>query len=257
MYRAGLEFRPAEDLLIYATYSTGIKSGAFSGTWSDLAGGYLPSKKEEVKSAELGVKSVLANRTVRLNAAAFHYDYVDLQGLAFDPVLFKYGLDNIGDATITGFEADFEWRPIAGLDLRAGYGYIDTELTKANPVLGNTSQVGNRLPNAPKNTVNAEIVYEWPVFEGMLASVGMDARHQSDVYFSIDNDRRAYEDAYTVMNARAGLKSSSDRWNAMAWIRNAADEQYFQEAFISSGANVLGNVGAPRTYGLTLTLRFE
>jgi len=257
MYRAGLEIRPLDDVLVYATYSTGIKSGAFSGTWSDLAGGYLPSKKEEVQSAELGVKSVFANRTVRLNAAAFHYDYVDLQGLAFDPVLFKYGLDNIGDARIVGFEADVEWQPIVGLDLRAGYGYIDTELTKANPILGNTSQVGNRLPNAPETTVNAEIAYEWAVFDGMLASVGLDGRHQSDVYFSIDNDGRAHEDPYTVMNARASLKSSTDQWSATMWIRNLADEQYFQEAFISSGANVLGNVGAPRTYGLTLTLRLE
>lgn len=257
MYRAGLEFRPVEDVLVYATYSTGIKSGAFSGTWSDLAGGHLPSRKEEVKSTEIGVKSVLANRSLRLNAAAFHYDYVDLQGLAFDPVLFKYGLDNIGDARIQGFEADLEWRPVDGLDLRASYGYVDTELTKSNPVLGNDYQVGNRLPNAPRTSLNAEVAYEWAVAGGVLAVAGVDAHHQSDVYFNIDNDGRAYQEGYTVVNARVGLKSESDKWNATAWIRNAADKEYFQEAFISSGANVLGNVGAPRTYGLTLTYRFD
>jgi iron complex outermembrane receptor protein len=255
-YRAGLEFVPMEDVLLYATYSTGFKSGAFSGIWSDLAGGHRPSDKEELNAYEIGLKSLLADRRLQLNVAAFSYDYVGLQGLAFDPVEFRYGVDNIGDADIQGVEVDLAWKPVPGLDLRLGYGYLDSELTAPNPVIGNDTQVGNRLPNAPEHSLNASAGYAWRLAGGLELNAAVDARYQSEVFFNIDNNPWTREQSFTLLNARLGLAPGGAPWDLLFWIRNLTDEEYFQEAFVSSGGNVFGNVGAPRTYGVTATLKF-
>lgn len=79
-WRAGVELDLGKDSLLYATVSTGHKSGGFNDTSSGGAPptpintGYTP---EDVLAFELGSKNQLLDRHLRLNASAFFYKYND------------------------------------------------------------------------------------------------------------------------------------------------------------------------------------
>src|SRR3546814_3394857 len=78
-WRAGIDYRASDDVLVYANVSRGYKAGSFP---SLAAASYIslqPVVQEEVTAYEAGLKATLADRAVQFNAAGFYYDYRDKQ----------------------------------------------------------------------------------------------------------------------------------------------------------------------------------
>src|SRR3546814_6470973 len=91
-----------------------------------------PFDDEKLTAYEVGIKTRVAPN-LQVNAAVFDYEYSDAQiyGPLFDsPIGVLFGIANVGDARVKGAEADAWWRPAAGLDIRAGIGFIDTQVTR-------------------------------------------------------------------------------------------------------------------------------
>ncbi len=80
-YRAAVDYKINDDLLIYASYSTGKHSGGFSySPISNTAGQPLPPYgTESVEAYEAGLKGTFLDRRLQLNLAAFENLYSDLQ----------------------------------------------------------------------------------------------------------------------------------------------------------------------------------
>ncbi len=76
-YRLALEYAASENNLLYATLSTGHKSGGFNDTFRDADGNLLATtfEPEFLTSFELGSKNTFENW--RVNASAFFYQYDD------------------------------------------------------------------------------------------------------------------------------------------------------------------------------------
>ena len=72
-------YQVRRDVLAYATYSEGYKSGGFTQRIFPAQVLVPDFDPEFVKVVELGLKSELFDRRLRLNAAAFHTDYDDMQ----------------------------------------------------------------------------------------------------------------------------------------------------------------------------------
>jgi iron complex outermembrane receptor protein len=104
---AGVEFHINADQMLYVSYSKGYKTGSWTTRLSSPHPTYddtLHFNPEFAKSEELGYKSELIDHRLRLNLAAFHtkYDNIQLnsqQGIS--PTIV-----NAGDATIHGFEVE-------------------------------------------------------------------------------------------------------------------------------------------------------
>ncbi len=66
-------------------------------------------------------------------------------------------------------------------------------------------------------------------------------------------------DAYSLVNFRAGWVSPSGVWEGFVWVRNAFDTEYFQYMSVEPGNSgaIFALLGDPRTYGVTLRLRFR
>jgi len=77
--RIGLKYQPAENVMLYATVAQGFKSGGFNARPGSVTVAQRPYDPEELWSYEVGFKSELGGRRVRLNGAAFFYDYEDMQ----------------------------------------------------------------------------------------------------------------------------------------------------------------------------------
>src|SRR5690606_31287425 len=102
-----LDWSASDDVLLYASYSEGFKSGIF------LSGQASPVLDPEVVDAfELGMKGLFLDRRLQLNAAAFYYDFTDLQQGRSVPAGtsgFTLVYENAASAEVTGLEAEFSW----------------------------------------------------------------------------------------------------------------------------------------------------
>jgi outer membrane receptor protein involved in Fe transport len=125
---ATLTWRPLETLTLYGAYKTGYKSGGFSNSAILSTGtlaGDLEFKPETSEGFEVGVKSTLFHRQLRVNADLFDFNYSNLQVDFFNTPTFNYVTLNAASARTYGLEYTVEYAPEAlkGLYLRLDGAY--------------------------------------------------------------------------------------------------------------------------------------
>jgi len=262
--RVQLDWKPTDDLLMYASFNRGSKSGGYTfstGTPYDPDGSLtipraflegMPFDEETLDAFELGAKTMLGSSTT-LNVAAFYYDYSDYQAFAqFGPVQTVINLD----AETTGLEAELTSRPIDGLTLRLGASFLDSKV-KDVPLPDGVTIEDHDLPQAPDFSANALARYEFG-FAGGTVGIQGDVLYSSEFCFTVLCAPVEQEDAYTVANARLSYDSGSGRWGVAAFVDNLFEEEYRVYAFDSSlfAGVVAGVYARPRWYGLSATYRF-
>jgi len=268
-----LDYQVNDDVMVYGSYSRGAKSPGFNSGFIDTTGLFasnivvpagdpdcaqlpfqndiactdLPFKKEELNAYEVGLKSTILGGAARFNAAAFYYDYSDMQVFAFQ--FFNQVIFN-ADAEMTGAELELQASPTEGLDLQLGMSLLDA--TAKDIPNRATPTVSDRTPvSAPDLTFNALVRYEWPALGGRMA-VQAWGNYQSETYFDILNHPVSREDGYTVVNFRGSYYSGDGDWEVYAYVNNAFDEAYKTYTFdftIPFGFNQQA-YGPPRWWGV-------
>jgi iron complex outermembrane receptor protein len=255
-WRVGLDWRVNDETLVYGSISRGQKSGGFF-TGITLADAQLvPYLPEELTAYEVGMK--WQRPGLRGEVSAFYYDYSDLQTFVrvdLGPVSVQ-ALRNVPEAEITGVEGSLSWEPIDGLTLQAGAGWLETELgafeTTAGPIAA-----GNEIPNAPGFSFNARAIYEWNVGSSLVARAQVGADYADGAFKDAINDPIIASDEYWLLDARLGVGSLNGDWEVALWGANLTDEQYVVQG-LNSGLGA-GNrtYNAPRTYGVSVSRRFN
>ena len=252
--KLGLEYAASDDLMVYASYSRGYKAGVWNGFWTYLPDDHNATDPEYIDAYEVGFKSTLLDSTLQLNGAIYLYDYTDMQMFADLPAG-NFAIFNAGQADVNGAELDLWWRPMEGLDIKAGLGINNAEISGG---IGLTQFDKATPPNTPELTYNALVRYHWTLGNGMTAHVQSDVAYQDEVFFSLDNIKPTSEEAYTLINLRAGIEAEDESWSADIYVKNASDELVFTEILSSGSAGALsGQVNAPRTIGASLTYRWQ
>ncbi|WP_162786581.1 TonB-dependent receptor [Hyphomonas sp. CACIAM 19H1] len=260
-FKAGLEFRPQDNQLLYASVSTGFKSGGFNGGFLLDPAQVVPFRDERLTAYEAGAKLTLFDRLLQFNAAAFYYDYSDIQVFSFInsgnlPVTI---LSNAGDARIYGFEAEATLRPAEGLSVNASLGLIDTKFTRftVDPTLGGADFTGNRLALAPAMSLSGSISYERPISSNLSMRGSVDGSYQSRIFFDPSNDPLLSQPGYALVNASLSVGAQDDRWRLTGFARNLFDRRYISYAidFSSFGFNQRVT-GVPQQFGIQLDVRF-
>ena len=116
--RLAVDYKLAKNNLLYASYSTGFRSGGFnSGQALETVRTFQP---EEVKAIEIGSKNRFIGNTLQLNLAAFSNRFTNLQEQRQVPVgaTTISTIFNAAKAKANGVEAEFEW--LATEDLLVG-----------------------------------------------------------------------------------------------------------------------------------------
>ena len=162
--KVGVSYKWSDTLMTYAQYSRGFRAGGFNGR----AGSFLavgPYDSETVDSYEVGVKSDLFDRRLRLNAAVFTSDYQDMQQsvqqLIPGTLINQTLVANVGAATISGFEAEATALLTDVFTISASVGYLDASYDEFMADLGDGLGVIDRtylpmpylgmLPPTPAN----------------------------------------------------------------------------------------------------------
>ncbi|MGB2314840.1 MAG: TonB-dependent receptor [Porticoccaceae bacterium] len=262
--KLGIEWRPRDEMMIYASLSTGFRSGNFN---SDLLFGDLSAMtsvdSEEVTAFELGSKSTLMDGRLQLNAALFYQDISDKQGITYDsnvaaPVS---RLISIGDADIYGVELELLAVPTDNLELSLGIGWLDSEI-KADPGYIIYSAAGDEITlngselGSPDLMVNGVASYNIPLNDGAVVTLQTDFSYHSEGVGTGGNEYN-YSEAKTLVNARVFWVSASEKWEVQAYVKNVFDKEYIDNTYGISGSDyVYGNMGMPRWAGIKVGMNF-
>jgi len=262
---ARYEFAPNSN--VYASFTEGYKSGTYNPT--TVVGAINPASPEKIKAYEIGVKSEVTD-WLRLNAAAFHYDYTDLQ---VSVVITTPGLpavtmlQNAPSAAVDGFEANADAWVLDNLKLNAGISVMNANVTdfhNASVILARTNSAGQPtrtgnvsgianvtgkyLIRAPNWTVNIGGTYTHDLFGGEISLTA--SAFFSDRYF-VDLLNRVNQPSYEVVNASATWRAPDQHLFVTVFGKNLTDKVY-ATGFLESTFTDYVSYEKPRWFGFTV-----
>jgi len=264
--KVGVSYKWSDTLMTYAQYSRGFRAGGFNGR----AGSFLavgPYDSETVDSYEVGVKSDLFNRRLRLNAAVFTSDYQDMQQsvqqLIPGTLINQTLVANVGAATISGFEAEATALLTDVFTISASVGYLDASYDEFMADLGDGLGVIDRtylpMPYAPKWSNSVTFNYK-DDFDFGRVTAQASVRHMTDMYTSFSTLNATTDltmrQSNTVVDGSLSLELPDGRWRVSLWGKNLTDELVINNTF--GVGNLLASrvYQPPREIGVDLSLTF-
>ncbi|MES2135896.1 MAG: TonB-dependent receptor [Pseudomonadota bacterium] len=249
----GIDYDLTDEVMAYASATRGFKSGGFQ------LGDGRPFLPEYLWSYEAGVKSTLFDHKLRANAAAFYYDYTNLQVVQY--INGVATTTNAGKATIKGVELEFLAKPAQRVTLTSTVAYLDARYDLYFDA--GTSLAGNRLPNAPKWNLTFGTEYRAPL--GSLGDLTLrgDIAYRSRVFFKPNNNPLYGGSTTTLVNGRIAWQPHSQKFEVALYGRNLLNERYASYKAVGTDVTGVSNpalplivYGEPRQYGLQLRYFF-
>lgn len=285
--KVGLDWRPSNDVMLYASWSRGYRSGGFSPRAATADTASTPFQPETVDSYEVGAKFSAFDNKVELNLAGFVSDYKDMQQnltLPGGPTGNQTVTGNVpGGALIKGIEVDGTVRVTENFKLTGSVAVLDSHFRNfvSNGVFGTAivpfDYSANRLIYAPKFTASLGAEYTHPTSFGDI-STNIGWRHISPYDEQLSaasltpvmsgstvtkvivngNDPRVRTTTQDLVDA--SLTFNFDLNDAKAYVRvfgrNLANEKTTTHAFTVAGLWSFGMALEPRTYGATIGFKY-
>ncbi len=269
-WRAVLDVKPTDNVLLYASASTGFRSGAFDMAQSDPALIDKAVDPETVESFEIGAKTQWLDNRLQVNVALFDTQYEDLQ--FFVNSVGSGGAaatTNAGEATVEGIEIEAAWAATDNLILSAAYSHqdgdssgipADAEIPDGTPPQGTVPDTLILAVDYSAETTNGE----WYVHLDYLN------KDEYSLEF-IDNAITQFRSEVDgQINANLGFRADNG-WSVQLWGKNLTDELivlYGQDFWFSLYGPSLSDpalfessfgprYAEPRTYGVSFTYDFE
>lgn len=226
------------------------------------------AEQEDNTSFEVGVKSELLDRRLRLNATVYTFEVDGQQIVAVGGEFNTATLLNADKTEGYGFEADVamaftqHWQLTLGLsnnntkikDPELGVVPCGGGCTVLDPIVDGLARVdGNRLPHAPEWIFNGILDYRRPIGSGLFVGSFDWAYHDEKSFFLYDSVE--FRSDYFELGARIGYVFGEGRYEASLWGRNLADEIYAKNGIDFN--NLLGMINDPRTLGLDFIVKFN
>ncbi|MEH0196426.1 TonB-dependent receptor [Caulobacter sp. CCNWLY153] len=291
--KAGVKYAFSSRAQTYATWSRGYKGQGYDVEITADFAGQTAVKPETVNAYELGYKQQAFQGRLTLNTALFYakYDNLQVQSTIAPNVSVP---TNAGTSVSKGLEVEFSIRPDDHWSINGGVTRLEarfdadriacalpaqaTPMTLASgaaePVntcfrLGSGTVQNVRdgiLPNAPDWRGNLNVRYETDLPGGAWVGFGqLGMNSQSEVLFSLEQDKALRQGGYTTFDASVGARSADDRYQLTIFVRNLTDKHYAvgmqRDNIVTNAANP-GNIlfftskDAARYAGATLRVNF-
>jgi iron complex outermembrane receptor protein len=279
--RLGLEFKPSDDLMFYATAARGylgptVTFSILTATRSDVAA-------QTVDDVTIGFKAQFLDRRLTFNGNVFYDDYTDLQTSVFNGL--EFVTENAGGLKTKGFEVELAMLVTDGLRANLGYTYSDAYFTDyitacppsveiqgpaaiaatcnapgslpAEPLY---QAAGDKLPGAPRNTVTAGVDYSHSIGASLALDANANYYYRDEVWNSAGDTLTVHPD-YQIVNLGFGLGDANGAWRVGVFARNVFDER-FQAGLLATPFTNPGGVmnwntrDGRRTVGVSVSARF-
>ncbi len=243
--RGSVAYRWCDEVKTYFSAARGFKAGGFNLTAPD---GFESFGPETNWTYEIGAKQQWLNDKLTANAAVFYIDWDEMQLSQFDAMTGGF-VSNAGKSTSHGVEFELAGNVYSDLTLFGTAGYLETEFGRASDQNGSVR--GNNLPFAPKMTFGAGGQYSHRLQSGRDVFARIDWFHVGEFSYDASN---AETERYNLTNLRFGWASKKMR--VEGFVNNLLEEEYVGIAFDVPGVGYVGQNGAPRTFGLSMSLMF-
>ena len=225
-----LSYKPDADTLYYFTRSEGYRPGGFN-----RGGGKASSNPafpdvpltyatDDVINTEFGVKTLLLDGAMRLNASYYNIEWTDIQVSRFDPknVSILTFVENAADADVSGLEADILWYPTDDITIASAMSYNSTEVTRIKAQIVEIAPVGSALPLSPDFQWNVRIRKDSEL-NGLPSYTQLAIKSASDSFSSLEKDKRYSQSAYRTVDFAYGFEVNNTEIEF--FIRNLTDER--------------------------------
>ncbi len=275
-YRASTSYKPFDDVMFYAAWSTGFKSGGFdSGRGTTVVGQKRVFNPELTENLEAGVKSTLLNDSLVANLSVFKTNVDEYQFRTYDGVSFS--VRNNGSIEIKGLEWDITYYPIENLTFNFSGSWLDSKYTDFQgapglPAVGGTQDLtGQRVPYTSEFSANGFVRYERELTPNWKFAARADVSNISDAILSSDgsNDPMTREPGHTYYGVRFELEHLASDWVLALAGQNIGNELTCGARFAQPNDSNYGlrntatgstiyrcSLGNPRTWSLEATKRF-
>ncbi len=264
-----VDYKLADNTMVYASYTEGYKAGGFNATNATKS-----VDQEDVSNIEVGIKSTFLDDTLRFNAAVYDYDYDNFQ---IRMLVDEGGVPQLStinaDVTGQGFELETSWLATDNLMLSLNYSHVETEILSQVEQEGAPDIVGMELPNAPTNKLFVSADYFIELDSGdinfHLNYTQFDERTFLD-QTSVDKlpvDPNTIQgltsdnnvDGYGLANLRITYENVND-WQVSLYANNLFDDKYLQQPVRGPGDQLgspeIKGVGKPLMFGIEFSQTF-
>jgi len=266
-YRIAADYNVTEDVLLFASFSTGYKSGGIN----QVAIPALTNPvfaPETVDAVEVGLKSQLLDRRLQINTSFYYNQYNDLQFQVFG--LFGPEAFNAEGATVKGIEIEVVALPAEWLQLDGALGYTDAKFDEQ--IVQGVQLEGNRVQRTPEWTFNAGATATWDLEDMGSIRFRAEVNHTSEIFYTAFNRNGGFSDpggsdlaeSFTNANFRLFWTSQDDRYSVEAYLTNAFNTVQIGNVFRDIGfLDIPGGGGPenitykpPRQFGVTVGFKF-
>lgn len=278
-WKGAIDHKITDDIMIYSSIGRGYKAGTFNTLPLDAKA----LRPEVVDAYEIGLKSELFDRKLRVNLALFWNDIDSPQvqaqrnGLVF--------LKNAGAARTKGVEVDATLAAAEGLTIRLAGSYLDAKfrqfpdapsycpspvisaaqcalISPAPPVSpGNLNTIvidakGNNLPYASKWKFNAAVGYKTDLSSAGSLAFDLNANYASK--FNWDADNVIKEKAHLMLDGSVAFTPAAvNNVTVRFWMKNITNRKFNLSYYAqASGSAYSSAPGGPRTFGSELVVGF-
>jgi iron complex outermembrane receptor protein len=254
-----LKYQFDKDLNFYVSAQKGFRSGGYNVA---SLGDDAPFQPEKIWDFEGGVKTVLFDRRLDVNAALFYDKYTDLQ--LQDVIITTTVIRNAASAHIRGIDLDGQWRPFdRGVKFDYSVELLSAKFTQGkltNPQHAERGLIqldGRYLPRAPKISFTIGAEYTWDMPRAARLTATASGTYKSHQYFTEFNDPLVAQDSYWLL--RAGLRYDFEKnWAVTFYGENLLNKYALTAGDPSSAAygyQLQGAANPSRTLGLRLDYR--
>jgi len=268
-----LEYRPLTDVMLYASYKEGFKSGGFSGTDAG------PFEPEKASAWEVGAKTRLYDNRILFNLTLFRGTYDDLQVSSFDPVTNLFATTNAASAKNQGAELELQFAATEALRLSLNVAYLDATYERftnspcwggqlvlgtgcgpspTNPAVNVQNLSGVVLPYAPEWSGNAAADYRLAVGDQYALRFGTDVFFTTEFATLTDINPRSFQGGFAKVNARIAFGRADEVWELALVGRNLTDKRTaaFKNTIPGGFFSIASFTEPPATYTVQARYRF-
>jgi outer membrane receptor protein involved in Fe transport len=265
--KIGIDWKPTDQALIYASFSQGYRGAAFNGQAFNAPAELTFAQPERIDAYEVGSKLELWQRRATLDIALFHYNYRNQQFLdTFTlPGGFGTGLRTVNapKSRVDGAEIEFRAKTTEDIELSGSLGFLNAKYQEL--ALKGVDLSGNQLIQAPD--VSGSLALNWRFLQLPAGDVHLmlNGNWYSRQYFDAPDTHRVSQGAYAIANGRlsfSGTGGFASGFDVGVWVKNLGNRQYIQYAVAQREPNEgglgfdYGLVGEPRTFGADIRYRF-
>jgi len=259
-YRLSASWHPEQHTMWYASLASGFKGGGINPR-PFVPAQVVPFRPEVLTAWELGLKTDVLERRLRVNTSLFLNRYQDIlmtitNGYAGFPV--SAVPVNAGEADVRGVEIELTAYPVEGLMLDFSYGRLDFEYRQlSDDALASQMDYGMVMPYLSRHQASLGIQYSIGFSAGNLVP-RLDAHYYSDFFSTAINSEASRIKGQALANARMSWQPHAADWELSAGVTNLFDSYYHNNILdvVNFSGVMTQNPGRPREWFVSIKYHF-